>query len=180
MSSSHSCSISQNPLRTRNDLVAFLEGLLNPLEPHTSPGGALICLGNTGTHYDERAAQLEGFSRPLWGLASLLAGGGNYQGAPRWFKGFASGTNPNHEEFWGDMRNRDQRMVECAAIGYTLAVAKESVWDPLDSDAKKNLEHWLGGMNDKVSCLDVVILQVSLLTGTMCRKCPTPIGYGSG
>ena len=166
MSTSHSAhSISQNRLRTRDDLKAFLEDLLNPLEPHTSPGGALIRLGNTATHYDERAAQLEGFSRPLWGLASLLAGGGYFQGTTRWVRGFASGTNPKHDEFWGDMRNSDQRMVECAAIGYTLAVARESVWDPLDPDAKRSLEQWLGGMNDKVGCLEDLELQVSLLTG---------------
>lgn len=150
MSSPHSRTIAENPLRTREELKAFLVSLLNPLESCTSPGGALIHLGNTATHYDEHAAQLEGFSRPLWALASLLAGGGYYKGTSRWVKGFASGTNPNHEEFWGNMRNRDQRMVECAAIGYTLAVAKESVWDPLDAHAKKNLEQWLGGMNDKV------------------------------
>ncbi|KAF8589181.1 hypothetical protein K439DRAFT_1658141 [Ramaria rubella] len=149
MTSPHIHSISQNPLRTRDELKAFLQDLLHPLEPHTSPGGALIRIGNTATHYDERAAQLEAFSRPLWGLASLLAGGGYHNGTTRWVKGFASGTNPDHEEFWGNMRNRDQRMVECAAIGYTLAVAKEAIWNPLDAIAKDNLAQWLGGMNDK-------------------------------
>jgi len=144
-------------LRTRNELKAFLEDLLNPLEAHTSPGGALIRLGNTATHYDERAAQLEAFSRPLWALASLLGGGGYYKGTARWLKGFESGADPDHEEFWGNMRNRDQRMVECSAIGYTLAVAKESIWDPLSPEGKKNLEKWLGGMNDKVSFVSIFI-----------------------
>ncbi|KZV79096.1 hypothetical protein EXIGLDRAFT_782809, partial [Exidia glandulosa HHB12029] len=70
----------QNELKTRDDLAKFLRSLLDPLAQHTSPGGALLTLGATGTHYDERAAQLEGFSRPLWGLGSLLAGGGTYDG----------------------------------------------------------------------------------------------------
>lgn len=138
-----------NPVKTRDDLQAFLVGLLDALEPHTSPGGALIHLGHTATHYDETAAQLEGFSRPIWGLASLLAGGGSYPGAERWVNGFANGTDPNHEEFWGDMRSKDQRMVECAAIGFSIAVAKEQLWDPLPQQAKANFENWLGGMNDK-------------------------------
>lgn len=150
MASSHSRSIEQNPLKTKEHLKSFLVDILNPLEPHTSPGGALIRLGNTATHYDERAAQLETFSRPLWALGSLLAGGGYYKGTARWVKGFASGTNPDHEEFWGNMRNKDQRMVECSAIGFTLSVAKEQVWDVLDDGAKINFEKWLGGMNDKV------------------------------
>ncbi|KAI0812797.1 hypothetical protein BC629DRAFT_1580038 [Irpex lacteus] len=138
-----------NPVETRDDLARFLVGLLDPLAAHTSPGGARIHLGYTGTHFDETAAHLEGFSRPIWGLASLLAGGGKYEGVDRWVQGFTNGTNPDHEEFWGDMRNKDQRMVECSAIGFSLAVAKEHLWDALDADAKTHLENWLGGMNDK-------------------------------
>ncbi|KII84589.1 hypothetical protein PLICRDRAFT_117455 [Plicaturopsis crispa FD-325 SS-3] len=138
-----------NPLQTRSDLQNFLVGLLDPLAAHTSPGGARIHLGYTATHYDEAAAQLEGFSRPLWGLASLIAGGGEYAGVNRWVEGFANGTDRQHEEFWGDMRDKDQRMVECSAIGFSIAVAGKALWDPLSAAAKKNLEDWLGGMNDK-------------------------------
>ncbi|EAU82182.2 hypothetical protein CC1G_11372 [Coprinopsis cinerea okayama7 len=140
---------SSNPLETRDDLARFLKDLLDPLAAHTSPGGARIQLGYTGTHYDDVAAQLEGFSRPIWGLAALLAGGGDYEGTSRWVNGFANGTNPESPEFWGWMRDKDQRMVECSAIGFTLAVAKEKIWDPLSDEAKKNLEDWLAIMNGK-------------------------------
>ena len=138
-----------NPIESRKDLQAFLIGLLDALAPHTSPGGALIHLGHTATHYDETAAQLEAFSRPIWALASLLAGGGDYTGTERWVRGFGNGTNPNHEEFWGEMRDKDQRMVECSAMGFSIAVAKEQLWDPLTQEAKEHFENWLGGMNDK-------------------------------
>lgn len=47
-----------NPVKTREDLAQFLTDLLNPLERHTSPGGALIHLGYTATHYDDHAAQV--------------------------------------------------------------------------------------------------------------------------
>ncbi|KAG7088834.1 hypothetical protein E1B28_012789 [Marasmius oreades] len=138
-----------NPLRSRSDVTSMFTALLDALAPHTSPGGARIHLGHTATHFDEVAAQLEGFSRPIWGLASLLAGSQNYQGSERWTEGYASGTNPKGDEFWGNMRDKDQRMVECSAIGYSLAVAREYFWDPLSDEAKDNLGEWLGGMNDK-------------------------------
>ncbi|KAL5498731.1 hypothetical protein ACEPAH_2086 [Sanghuangporus vaninii] len=138
-----------NPVESREELQAFLIGLLDALAPHTSPGGALIHLGDTATHYDETAAQLEGFSRPIWGLASLLAGGGSYPGTERWVRGFSSGTDPKHAEYWGDMRDKDQRMVECSAIGFAIAVAKEQLWDPLPQESKTHFENWLGSMNDK-------------------------------
>lgn len=138
-----------NPIETKADLAKFLVGILDPLAAHTSPGGARIHLGHTATHYDEAAAQLEGFSRPIWGLASLLGGGGDYEGTKRWLDGFESGTNPANEEFWGHMRNKDQRMVECSAIGFAIAVAREKLWDPLSVETKSRFENWLGGMNDK-------------------------------
>lgn len=138
-----------NPLETKEDLAKYLTGLLDPLAAHTSPGGARIHLGHTATHYDETAAQLEGFSRPIWGLASLLAGGGDYQGTERWVNGLKNGTDPSSDEFWGEMRSKDQRMVECSAIGFAIAVAKDKLWDPLSDEAKTKFETWLGGMNDK-------------------------------
>ncbi|KAG5724964.1 hypothetical protein E4T56_gene12495 [Termitomyces sp. T112] len=140
---------SPNPLKTKEDLAKFLEELLDPLAAHTSPGGARVHLGYTGTHYDDVAAQLEGFSRPIWGLAALLGGGRDYEGKQRWIDGFTNGSDPENEEYWGDMWDQDQRMVECSAIGFSIAVAKEQLWDPLSLQAKTNLENWLGSMNDK-------------------------------
>lgn len=140
----------QNPLKTRDDLADGIRAMLDPLAAFTSPGGAQIHLGSTATHFDTTAAALEGFSRPLWGLSSLLAGGGQYQGIERWIKGFESGTDPNNsDEFWGPTRGKDQRMVEMAAIGFTLAVAKEQIWEKMSDVGKDNLTTWLSGINDK-------------------------------
>ncbi|GAW08912.1 hypothetical protein LENED_011023 [Lentinula edodes] len=61
----------------------------------------------------------------------------------------ASGSDPKSEEFWGNMRDKDQRMVECSAIGYALSVAGQELWAPLSETAKENIGNWLGGMNDK-------------------------------
>jgi hypothetical protein len=139
-----------NPLCTREDLAAALKAMLDPLAAFTTPGGARIHLGATATHFDTTAAALEGFSRPLWGLSSLLAGGGSYQGVDRWVRGFENGTDPeNDEEFWGSTRGKDQRMVEMAAIGFTLAVAKEGIWDKMSEKGRDGLTKWLNGINDK-------------------------------
>ncbi|KAF8921571.1 hypothetical protein CPB85DRAFT_1271459 [Mucidula mucida] len=138
-----------NPIESKDDLKKFLTQLLDALESHTSPGGARVHLGYTGTHYDEAAAQLEGFSRPIWGLASMLAGGYEYKGTRRWVNGLANGTDPDSDEFWGNMRDKDQRMVECSALGFAIAVAREKLWDPLTPEAKEKVANWLNTMNDK-------------------------------
>ena len=140
---------STNPLKTRDDVVAAVGSLLDPLIPGFSPNNALIKVGSTGTRFDETGAQVEGFARPLWGLAPLLAGGNKYAATDKFVQGLISGTDPESPEFWGYMEDTDQRMVEACPIGFTLAVANKEFWDPLTERQKKNVETWLGSMNDK-------------------------------
>ncbi|KAF1941283.1 hypothetical protein EJ02DRAFT_512573 [Clathrospora elynae] len=140
---------STNPLLTRTDALTALTSLLDALLPGFSPLNALIKVGSTGTRFDETGAQIEGFARPLWGLAPLIAGGGRYAHTDRWVQGLVAGTDPQGDEFWGYMEDTDQRMVEACPIGFTLAVAGNEFWAPLTDTQKKNVESWVGSMNDK-------------------------------
>ncbi|NJM07485.1 DUF2264 domain-containing protein, partial [Candidatus Gracilibacteria bacterium] len=136
-----------NPLRTRADLQAALRELVAPLERFVSPGGARLRLGATGAHYPDACAELEGFARPLWGLAPLAAGGGSYAHWPRFARGLAAGSDPDHAEFWGWPSTRNQRLVEMAAIGFALALAPEATWAPLADDERAHLVAWLRTIN---------------------------------
>lgn len=163
MASSTAHPFSANALRTRADLQTACASLLAPVAACASPAGARIRLGSTAVHYDETAAQLEGYARPLWGLASLLAGssdGGELDGAfdelaAGWVRGLAAGTDPNAEEYWGDVWDRDQRMVEMSPIGYALAVAGPHFWGGLDEAQRACVAAWLGGINGKQVCVAV-------------------------
>lgn len=116
--------------------------VLDPLSHHTSPGGAIIDIGNTATHYDHKAVALETFARPLWGLAPLLLGGRKYAGAERWVQGLASGTDPNSSEYWGASADKDQRMVEMSPLSFAIAIAPEVFYAV--STARMSLERCLG------------------------------------
>jgi hypothetical protein len=112
--------INVNPLRSRDDMIDLLFDLLVPLEVGQSRGGARVVLGHSGAGFDPIAAELEGYARALWGLGPLLASEPDH---PRfrsmkaaWVRGLVNGTNPDHEEYWGDCGDRDQRLVEQAAI----------------------------------------------------------------
>ncbi|KAF2823513.1 hypothetical protein CC86DRAFT_299285 [Ophiobolus disseminans] len=140
---------STNPLKTRDDVVNAVSSLLDPLVAGFSPQNALVKVGSTGTRFDETAAQVEGFARPLWGLAPLLAGGSKTGSTDKFVQGLINGTDPENEEFWGYMEDTDQRMVEACPIGFTLAIANKEFWNPLTDKQKKNVEAWLGSMNDK-------------------------------
>ena len=67
-----------NPLETRSDMQHALLDLFDPLLPYFSKGNARVRLDAAAAHFDRAAADLEGFARPLWGLAPFAAGGGEF------------------------------------------------------------------------------------------------------
>ncbi|KFC62472.1 hypothetical protein FF80_03567 [Devosia sp. LC5] len=132
-----------NPLKTRADVEKGLRDLFNPLLPYFSGGGARVRLDGGAAHFDRAAADLEGFARPLWGLTPLAAGGAEFDHWELYRRGLANGTDPEHPEYWGQVNSTDQRMVELAAIGFTLRLLPHLVWEPLPQKAKDNLAAYL-------------------------------------
>ncbi|MGO4423304.1 DUF2264 domain-containing protein, partial [Streptomyces sp. MCAF7] len=112
-------------------------------------GRARLRLGvNTAIH-DDTAAELESFARPLWGLAPLAAGGGAFEHWGHWTQGLATGTDPDHPEYWGEPGPHDQRIVEMAAIGFALALAPDRLWDPLKGPERDRVARWLRSALDR-------------------------------
>lgn len=102
----------------RASVQELLRTLLDPLEPFFSPGKARVRVpGATAVRFDQTASEVEGICRPLWGLACLLAGSGDYHGKKWWIDGIKAGTDPEHPEYWGFPRDNDQRMVEMCPLG---------------------------------------------------------------
>lgn len=139
--------LAENPLRTRADLQDAARALFAPLKPRFSPGAARVRLGFTGAHFDDHAAELEGFARPLWGLVPLAAGGGAFDDWALYRRGLAGGTDPQHGEYWGAPLDRDQRLVEMASIGLGLALVPQHMWEPLEPRERANLARWLFQIN---------------------------------
>lgn len=140
--------IADNPLRTREDMRLALRQLCEPLLPFYSEGGARLKLGATGASFSPEVAEVEGFSRVLWGLVPYLAGGG--EPGPLWdtyVRGIANGTDPGHAEYWGAAGDYDQRLVEMAVLGFALALIPERIWEPLGERERRNLFDWLNGIN---------------------------------
>jgi hypothetical protein len=133
--------------KTRSDLQAACRAILDPLLPLFTPGGSRVKVGTSTTRFDEGGAQIEGYARPLWGLASLLGGGCEYPEAERWRQGIINGTDPESPEFWGEIEDLDQRMVEMCPIGFALAVAPGFFWEPLTEMQRGNIGRWLASIN---------------------------------
>ncbi|PLS05595.1 DUF2264 domain-containing protein [Neobacillus cucumis] len=139
--------IQTNPLQSRGDFIDAVNQIINPLKPYYSKGKALLEIGSTGAGYSDSIAGMEGFSRVLWGLVPLLAGGEESELWEDCLQGIKNGTNPSHEEYWGEVTNFHQKAVEMAAFGYCLALIPEKIWYPLGNQEKENLFNWLNQIN---------------------------------
>ncbi|KAM0388882.1 hypothetical protein ACHAQC_009159 [Fusarium culmorum] len=151
---------SDNKFESRDDFIEAIIALISPLNKYFSPDKSQIRIPvATGAHFDESAAQLEGFARPLWAIAPLLYGYDsitNKELAARvdelvqpWVRGFIAGTDPEHPEYWGAMNHMDQRMVEAEMIAFALIAAPNRFYNPLSDSQKNNIKSWLSSINGK-------------------------------
>ncbi len=144
-------------LETRADAARLLLDMVRPLKPFYTPGKAWLKVGDTAGHYGEKSARMEGFARVLWGLAPLWAQ--DNQDLPKdlraeaeewcnlYQEGMIHGTDPEHPEYWGEVPDFDQKMVEIASIVTALCLVPDKLWDPLTEKQKDNLYQWINQIN---------------------------------
>ncbi len=135
-------------MKSKQEYQALLLGIIDLLKAHYSAGCAGLELGAFAAGYGNEIAKMEGFSRVLWGLASYWAGGGEDESFLAIYqKGLANGTDPHSPEYWGDLHDKDQRMVEMAAVSYGILMTPEKLWEPLAAQEKDQLAAWLYQIN---------------------------------
>jgi hypothetical protein len=138
----------ESRLQTRADIQRLLTRLWEPLRSRFSPGRALLTLGHTGAHFPFRGAELEAFTRPLWGLAPLAHGGGGFPHWALYREGLIHGTDPRHPEYWGRAGDFGHELVEMPPIALALCLAREHLWDPLAETERARLGAWLRRINE--------------------------------
>ena len=137
---------SSPPLLDRADVQAWVRRLAEPVRSHFSAGRARVRLGAGHAWYGEPGDLIEGFSRPLWGLVPLAAGGAEVD-FTLWRQGFAAGTDPSHSEFWGWPGDYDQRIVEMAPMAFGFLLRPSELWDPLAPEVRQRVGDWLQRVN---------------------------------
>lgn len=163
----------RNPLRTRADVQQLVRDLVAPVVPHFSPGRAQVFIGPNRALYGDPAGLLEGFSRTLWGIVPLTAGGGEFAHWDLWRAGLSAGTDPAHAEYWGEPGDFDQRSVEMAAIGFALALAPKETWDRLNPGVQARVTTWLQRINT-VQLVDSNWLFFRVLVNLGLKHCGQP------
>lgn len=145
-------------LNTRKDVALLLLDWIRPLKEYYSPGCAQLVVGYSSAHYGEMSARMEGFSRIAWGLGPLFAQKNEElpvtarREIEEWKvilrDGLIHGTDPAHEEYWGNVWDYDQKMVEMAALSIAILLSKDTLWTPLTKVQQQNIFNWLNQVND--------------------------------
>ncbi|KAM0282437.1 hypothetical protein ACHAO9_010226 [Fusarium lateritium] len=136
-----------NPFQSREDLSRAAIAIIKPLEQYRSKAKARVKLyPSTAAGFDDVAAQLEGFARPLWAIAAIFNQGTD-PSVRSWIRGIEAGVDPESPEYWGDLMSFDQRMVEMESIAFALLTAPQSILSSLDDKSRRNLEAWLQQIN---------------------------------
>ena len=143
----------QNPLRSRVDVQRAMLDLWHPLRPHFRRDGPAVSLGDTEADYGPPARMAEAFLRPLWGLAPLLAGGGEVPDWDVFPRGLAAGCDPADSHYWGACNNHSQLFVEVAPLSLALMLVPNRLWAPLEGTARRNIVAWLSAFN-RHECID--------------------------
>ncbi|KAI0477998.1 hypothetical protein F4859DRAFT_44563 [Xylaria cf. heliscus] len=150
---------SDNPFESHDDLIKATVAILQALERYKSVGKSRIKIATaTGAGFSETAAQLEGFARPLWAVAELIhlqtqepTTLPDLRGLDlgSWITGLKNGVDPASPEYWGDVRDSDQRMVEMESIAYALLVSPSQFSFSEDEATRSKLINWLRQINHR-------------------------------
>jgi len=149
--------LAENPLKSREDAVRAVLDMCKPLKQFYSEGKALLHLGDTAAHFGEKSSRMEGWARILWALGPLFAGKNENLSIDMqeeieelktiYLTGIINGTDINHSEYWGDIYDFDQKMVEAAALAVSLTIAKDTLWDTLSEEQKYRVYNWMNSIN---------------------------------
>lgn len=133
---------------TYEEIQEALKNMMAAVKPYYQGRKGRLKLGNSGAVYNEGISQIEAFLRMLWGLGPLLVQEDTAFQAI-YLAGITSGTDPKSVDYWGEVADYDQRLVEMAALAVTLIIAKARTWDCLSKKSQNNLVQWLDQINDK-------------------------------
>ena len=135
--------------------IYFMQGF----ESRKTKDGAGAKYAGMPSFHGAEVDRMEAFSRmaPLWaswvasGRANevKLRPGTTIRLAENFRRGLLAGTDPNSGEYWGEMHDSDQRIVEASDIALSLWLMRAQVWEKFTPGEKQQVVAWLQQVNGK-------------------------------
>lgn len=130
----------------------LMKGILNS----ASPGCARQLIPGPHSHHGRVADELEGFTRSLfmagpWMESSdsdiLTFRGESINVVDFYRRGILAGTDPQHAEYWGQIDDHAQHLVEMAALSWGLYLSREKLWNKFSLLEKQQIGRYLDSCN---------------------------------
>lgn len=137
---------------TRDHWEEMFADLIVPVIDNGSPGKARQIIPGPRSHHGRLADELEGFTRSFIMAAPWLAtasspvvrsADGPRDVAGFYAEGILNGTNPKHPEYWGDIVDYAQHLVEMASLAWGLFASRSTIWDGFSAADKKQVAGYL-------------------------------------
>ncbi|MFW6251141.1 MAG: DUF2264 domain-containing protein [Alkalispirochaetaceae bacterium] len=137
---------------TREHWLEMFGELMVPIIDNASPGKARQLIPGQRSHHGRLADELEGFTRSFIMAGPWLAQAeepvtrsrkGERDVAAFYREGILNGTNPDHEEYWGDITDYAQHLVEMASLAWSLFLSRRWIWDTFESKEKRQVADYL-------------------------------------
>ena len=126
--------------------------LMKGIMASASPGCARQRITGPRSHHGQLADELEGFTRSFimagpW-LNSSKTGKFEFQNKTYdigafYTKGILAGTDSDNKEYWGDITDYAQHLVEMASLAWSLYLSKQHIWDKFTGSQKKQVADYL-------------------------------------
>ncbi|WP_292910942.1 DUF2264 domain-containing protein [Microbacterium sp.] len=131
---------------TRDDLIAYADGLLAAVRPWASENGARITLPGASGGYGVDVDGLEGFMRTLL-LAGFRITGARGEGVDDLIdfssRGIVAGVDPDGADRWVRLDEHAQAKVEAASLALILDMTRPWIWDRLDGLTQRRVIDYL-------------------------------------
>lgn len=140
--------LKNNQFTSRQDFQQALKDILLPLMPELKQRGihGYLNLGSSGTVYPEKTREIEAFLRPLWGLGPYSVAEDS-EFLTMYLQGIKHATNPQSPDYWGDIEDYDQIIVEMAALATFILLNQKRIKQDFTAEEQQNLFNWLGQLN---------------------------------
>lgn len=117
-----------------------------PLLPDLAGNMPLNWPHTGGAHFAAGAERSEGLARLMLG-ATFVGDDCRVPGLFRHLRvALAAGVDSSADEYWGELGDFDQKIVEAASIAISVVQCRGQIFDPLDFNTKSRLLDWLSGV----------------------------------
>lgn len=131
---------------SRDDLLAYADGLLAAVRPWASENGARITLPGASGGYGQAVDGLEGFARTFL-LAGFRIAGARGEGVDDlidfYASGIAAGVDPGASDRWVRLDEHPQAKVEAASLALILDLTRPWIWERLDEVTRQRVIDYL-------------------------------------